>query len=573
MKIISFCLYGTAPLYYKGLIENIHIISKKLPDFFTYVYYGSDITEDKITNLRSLSDKIVLIATNKLGAGNMIDRLNPIKLDDTEIFFCRDADSRINDRDLWCINKFIESEKSVHCIRDSFWHKSKLMGGILGFKVKKIENLEKIREDLSKYYEYCENPEYGDDEHFLGNKIYPLIKNDLYLQTSITAFNGEEYNLIDYHNDGVNFVGNVIEFGDENKEVPKFNYYNFSVKDQVNWLISQKQFQLASHIGKTVRWDIETGTIDALFIANYYADDLEECRRLMSMYEYSSITDHVVDNCNFMFTMLKKHGYKIIGTTNLSDEPKYNEIMIYYGTFPVTHLYFPITNKVYRNAGHFNKVTHDIVKYDDCWNNLDKIYILNLEEREDRYIETMCELCKVDAPLNKVFHYKAKKTPGDGGPYVGATQNHIDVMNDIVNEGYINSLILEDDIVFSPNISQIKKDITEFFDSDYLYDICFLSASRFHKKEPHNDLLIKSKQICTTSSAYFLSNKTIQSVRDCVMEGMDLLKKTNNANLYCIDRYWSKLQEDDRVFIFKRKMAYQRPNYSNIKGTIAAYLD
>ena len=113
MKIISFCLYGTKAIYYKGLIENIHIITKKLPDFLIYVYYGSDITKDKINNLRSLSDKVVLIATNKLGAGNMIDRLNPIKLDDTEIFFCRDADSRISERDLWCMKKFINCKKSV----------------------------------------------------------------------------------------------------------------------------------------------------------------------------------------------------------------------------------------------------------------------------------------------------------------------------------------------------------------------------------------------------------------------------------------------------------------------------
>ena len=573
MKIISFCLYGTKDIYYKGLIENIRIIIKELPDFFTHVYYGSDITEDKITNLRSLSDKLVLIATNKLGAGNMIDRLNPIKLDDTEIFFCRDADSRIGERDLWCMKKFIDSKKSVHCIRDHYWHKQRLMGCSTGWKVNKIKNLEKIRKELSNYYKYYENPEYGDDEHFLGSKVYPLIKDELYLQTSITAFKDEEYELIDYQNDGVNFVGNVFEFDDENKEVAKFKYNDFPVKDQVNWLIAEKQFRLASHIGKTISWDIETETIDALFIANYYADDLEECRRLMSMYEYTSITDHVVDNCNFMFTMLKNHGYKIVGTTNLSDEPKDNEIMIYYGSFPLTHLSFPITNKVYRNAGHFNRVKHDSVNYDDCWNNLDKIYILNLEERVDRYIETMCELCRVNAPLDKVYHYKAKKTPSDGGPYVGATQNHIDVMNDMVNNGYRNSLILEDDIVFSPNVSQVKKDITEFFENDYLYDICFLSASRFHKKEPHNDLLIKSKQICTTSSAYFLSNKTVHSVRDCVIEGMDLLKKTNNSNLYCIDRYWSKLQKDNKVFIFKRKMAYQRPNYSNLKGTVAAYLD
>ena len=364
MKIISFCLYGTKDIYYQGLIKNIHIITSKLPDFLTYVYYGRDITEDRVKTLRELSDKVVLIPTNKLGAINTLDRLNPIKSDDTEIFFCRDADSRIYERDLWCMKQFIDSEKSVHCIRDHCWHKSKLMAGTIGFKVKRIKNLEKIRKELNIFCYHQKQGEYGIDEYFLGKVIYPLIKDDLYLHTSITAFESEEYNLIDYENNGFNFVGNIIEINSDGSDKPKVNYYGFDIIYQVNWLIVQKQFKLASHIGKTIKWKPDSNIIETLFVANYYADDLQECRRLLSLFkDVSNITVKAINHCNFIFKLLRKHGYKLVATKDTNDEPKNNEIMIYYGSFPLTYRSFPCTNRVYRNVNLFDQINHDEVRF------------------------------------------------------------------------------------------------------------------------------------------------------------------------------------------------------------------
>jgi hypothetical protein len=44
---------------------------------------------------------------------------------------------------------------------------------------------------------------------------------------------------------------------------------------------------------------------------------------------------------------------------------------------------------------------------------------------------------------------------------------------------------------------------------------------------------------------------------------------SNNLYDFLIGEY----SKNDKMFVFKNKMAYQRPNYSNIKGTVAAYLD
>jgi len=184
----------------------------------------------------------------------------------------------------------------------------------------------------------------------------------------------------------------------------------------------------------------------------------------------------------------------------------------------------------------------------------------------------MCELCRINAPLNKIYHYKAKSSK-DINPLTGATQNHVDVMDDMINNNYNTCLIIEDDITFTSDINKAKGDLIKFFEREYEYDICFLAASKFHKREPMDDLLIKSKQICTTSSAYLVNKKSIKKVRNCAKEGLDYLLKRGDPNVYTIDRYWCKLQKDNKMFIFKNKISYQRPSYSNTKKTVAAFLD
>ena len=77
--------------------------------------------------------------------------------------------------------------------------------------------------------------------------------------------------------------------------------------------------------------------------------------------------------------------------------------------------------------------------------------------------------------------------------------------------------------------------------------------------------MIISKQICTTSSAYFVSKNNINKVYDTVKEGYELLKQNkDNSVIYCIDRYWHKISKDNKMFIFKNKIGFQKPAVSKI---------
>jgi len=144
----------------------------------------------------------------------------------------------------------------------------------------------------------------------------------------------------------------------------------------------------------------------------------------------------------------------------------------------------------------------------------------------------------------------------------------------MIDSNYDTCLFLEDDFIFTSSVEENKKKLLSFFERKYDYDICFLSASKYHKREDFDDLLMLSKQICTTSSGYLVNKRNIKKVYDVVNEGYKLLiENKEQSHLYCIDRYWTKLQSDNRVFIFKNKLGFQKPSKSKITGKLNCELD
>ena len=58
MKLISFCIFGNAKKYRKGLLANIEIINKNLPAYCIRIIVGNDVEEEYIKTLTQLYDKI-----------------------------------------------------------------------------------------------------------------------------------------------------------------------------------------------------------------------------------------------------------------------------------------------------------------------------------------------------------------------------------------------------------------------------------------------------------------------------------------------------------------------------------
>ena len=175
MNVFSFCLYGPYNArYYPGMIENIQLIHRHFPEWFVFVYVGSDVAPEMVAMLRS-APRVVLRFTGKTGIENMIERFYAIDEPDVDLMVVRDADSRVHSRDRWAIHDFLASPQFVlHTIRDHKEHSASIMGGL--WALRKSSGI-----DMHAEYEaYRANPEdrgIALDQNFLSCRIYPKLCN------------------------------------------------------------------------------------------------------------------------------------------------------------------------------------------------------------------------------------------------------------------------------------------------------------------------------------------------------------------------------------------------------------
>jgi hypothetical protein len=175
MNVFSFCLYGPYNArYYPGMIENIQLIQRHFPEWFVFVYVGSDVPPEMVSMLQS-APRVVLRFTGKTGIENMIERFYAIDEPDVDLMVVRDADSRVHSRDRWAIHDFLASPQFVlHTIRDHKEHSASIMGGL--WAIRKSSGI-----DMHAEYEaYKLNPEdrgIALDQNFLSCRIYPKLRD------------------------------------------------------------------------------------------------------------------------------------------------------------------------------------------------------------------------------------------------------------------------------------------------------------------------------------------------------------------------------------------------------------
>lgn len=544
MKVFSFCLYGTEPNYYTGLLENIKLIRDHFPTFDIFVYKG--VCDPSWV----IPEGVTVIETHREGPVNTLYRYTPLKT--AEVGFVRDTDSRIIERDRWCIREFLASPYSYHMVRDHIWHKSRLMAGMFGWK-----------KPVEFPLEFPTEGGYGCDEAYLAWAVYPQIVSELLVHTNIFAFHREHSRRLPDMTDPSDFVGNVI-WNDQ----PRFTSTPNPI-DVVDAVKGQDQYALVKWLADriephSVPYERRATFFDAAYIANYYLGDIARAQYWLRQFEFAELNSHNHTNAGFLFG----HLGKLVASFDSTYEPAEGEVVIYYGQYPDGHLALPCSNKVYRHITRFFEVKHERVLYHPSWEFVDCIYILNLEERVDRYSDTLLALAAVQAPLHRVHHYKAQK--GGLPPYVGATKNHVDVLEHFCKSGAKHALILEDDFVFLDDRQRVWSTLQKFMDAALSYTLCFLSLSKHGRREPHSDVTIQSFQPCTTSSGYFVHHETAQDVLAVTREGLEKMQETGDHHTYCIDRYWAKLPS---ILCLRPKLGFQRPSYSNLLQSVSAHLD
>ena len=92
-------------------------------------------------------------------------------------FIIRDADSRLNLREKYAIDEWIASGKGVHSMRDHLNHNYAFNGGMWGAVRTAVPNLVELSKNWDRNV-------YRADMNLLNEKMYPLVKNDLFSHDS-----------------------------------------------------------------------------------------------------------------------------------------------------------------------------------------------------------------------------------------------------------------------------------------------------------------------------------------------------------------------------------------------------
>jgi len=561
--LFSFCLFGSDQKYVGGMTRNIECIRQAFPDAYVRIYVGLPLPPQKILDDFVRCTRVDVVFTGVEGFKNCISRWLPLMDDRVQSCFVRDADSRVSARDVWCIKQFLASPYCFHVIRDNHWHRRKIMAGLGGW-VRDANKGYPMEFDFSKSWDTFLTNEtlvYGSDEKFLAERVAPYFDKLTMVHTNISALKDEVSFPIEIPmHDATDFVGNVYIFDSNGGERGQFLAGDsLDVSSQREWLLSQNQYQMATTFESQLKpiTKIQLASLTWKEICLKY--DGAECWDLSEMSIQQSNQD------------LFASGYTIVATTDVNHVPREDEIIIVYGNYPLWRDSLPIVSRIlFRHAKFFYDLKHFQVHSDPCFDQFKMIRIISLEGRDDRYLATLLELCRVHAPLDIVAKYIARKVDGIS-PYEGATQNHVDVIQEYVDSGQTGyCMVLEDDFSFVDLQELIKSSLNQLIASKPKFDVCFMAASRFHSREPYNDLLIRSLQECTTSSGYILSSDTASQVLSCTRQGLENMQRTGDTHINCIDRYWSRLSD---MFIFRRKLGFQRATWSNLTNKVTNYLD
>lgn len=204
--------------------------------------------------------------------------------------------------------------------------------------------------------------------------------------------------------------------------------------------------------------------------------------------------------------------------------------------------------------------------------NIDHIFYINLDKRQDRRVEIDAELSKQFSHISgipeKIERFAGIEAPPKKG-IVGCTQSHLEVLKLAKERGYTNVLIFEDDFVFEMSPKEFETGVQAFFDLNIEYDVLMFAYNLEQSADTQYPFL-KKALAAATASCYLVNNTMYDPLINMYTNAIPLLDTTMYHWLYANDQIWKQLQPQSNWYCFNPRAGRQRPGYSDNSDT---YMD
>lgn len=212
-------------------------------------------------------------------------------------------------------------------------------------------------------------------------------------------------------------------------------------------------------------------------------------------------------------------------------------------------------------------MNYNYLKLNDTWSckgenytnveskNSEAIYYINLDHRTDRRREVEEEFRRMGITGYHRFPAIYNKSMGA----LGCSSSHIRSLQNAMETGAEHLIIFEDDIQFLVSPEEYSELIEALKKIDY--DV-FVFTHSYGQIQPSDHPLLRRITTCYSSTGYVVSRKYAPTLLENFRDGwynMSIGKEDST-----LDVYWISLQKKDKWFCYYKKMAQQRPGYSDI---------
>ena len=209
-NIVAYSLWGDHPMYWVGALRNIELVNKFYPGFISRFYIDKNCRQDLIDTIKGENVEVILVDSKDSFHG-MFWRFWASEDPDVDIFLSRDCDSRISEREATAVNEWLKSDKDFHIMRDHPYHTVPILGGMWGCRNGILRNI-KVTKQIENWGRYSMK---GCDQYFLGELIYPYVRNRSMEHSEFNLRYGGEIRQFPTIRHDYEFVGDVF---DENEK-------------------------------------------------------------------------------------------------------------------------------------------------------------------------------------------------------------------------------------------------------------------------------------------------------------------------------------------------------------------
>jgi len=190
--------------------------------------------------------------------------------------------------------------------------------------------------------------------------------------------------------------------------------------------------------------------------------------------------------------------------------------------------------------------------------NLDAIFYINLDKRQDRRAEIERELERMGLQAER---FPAIEYPPPNG-IVGCGKSHLQIIKMAKERGYKNVLVLEDDFIFTVSKEEFQEYLTKILDPAIDFDVCFISYNLLEERES-NIPFFKRATFSNTASGYIVKSHYYDAIIQLYDWAMPLLESTGQHWNYANDQVWRELQGKDKWYCMVPRLGVQSDGFSD----------